>query len=193
MSERLHHWEQVWRTKQPGEVSWYVEHPATSYDLIARYAPAGSVIDVGGGESRLGSILAAAGHDVAVLDIAPNLSTPVERVTRITADITCWRADRTYAVWHDRAAFHFLTHQADRDAYVACGAAAVSCGGVAIIATFAFDGPETCSGLPVVRYDTATLAACFAPSFDLIDSTDEIHVTPWQSTQHFIYAVLRRR
>ncbi len=110
----------------------------------------------------------------------------------IIADVTKWRPARQYDIWHDRAAFHFLTAPEDRSAYVERLLAAVKPGGHAIIATFAPDGPERCSGLPVMRYDAASLADAVGPSFALTAERRHLHTTPWGSAQAFQFAVLRR-
>src|SRR5690606_16333278 len=108
------------------------------------------------------------------------------------ADATQWRPARTYDFWHDRAAFHFLTQAADRAAYIEALHEAVRPGGHAIIATFAPDGPERCSGLPIVRYDAETLAQVVGAAFELIGQGRQVHATPWGSSQSFQFSVLRR-
>ena len=193
MSDRQRHWENVWSTKQPTEVSWFQAEPTRSVELVRAACSNGSVIDIGGGSSLLATALFELGYDdITVLDIAlaANIN---HRATRIVADITAWTPTRTYDVWHDRAAFHFLTSAFDAATYGRAMAATLAPGGHAIIGTFALDGPEQCSGLPVVRYDAATLAGCFAADFDLVSSDDDFHLTPWQSTQHFTFVTLRRR
>jgi len=110
----------------------------------------------------------------------------------VVADITQWRPETNYDLWHDRAVFHFLIEPAERAAYAEIMAAAVEPGGHAVIATFAPDGPERCSGLPVCRYDANSLALEFAPHFQLIDEVREAHVTPAGKLQSFQYCLLRR-
>jgi hypothetical protein len=110
----------------------------------------------------------------------------------IVADVTRWEPPRSYDLWHDRAAFHFLTEASDRTAYIDRLTKAVRPGGHAIIGTFALDGPERCSGLPVVRYDAAQLSATLTPSFALVDMRRDDHKTPWGAIQHFQFSVFRR-
>jgi hypothetical protein len=110
----------------------------------------------------------------------------------IVADVTAADDVGTYDLWHDRAVFHFLTQSADRAAYVALLRRSVPVGGHAVIATFALDGPDQCSGLPVQRYDARTLSAELGPGFDLVSSVPETHLTPWGKPQQFNYAVFKR-
>lgn len=201
--ERHEHWQAVYRTKGEAEVSWFQERPATSLDLIGRAAggTGAAVLDVGGGASRLVDHLLAAGYgDLTVLDIAEaalaaaqaRLGSLAGRVDWIAADITRWTPLRQWDVWHDRAVFHFLTSAADRAAYVRALTAALPIGGQAIIAPFAPDGPERCSGLPIRRYDAAALAAEVGPGFVLVQTIGEGHVTPGGAVQKFQFCRFRR-
>ncbi|MVT55606.1 methyltransferase domain-containing protein [Bradyrhizobium yuanmingense] len=204
MSDRSTHWDHVYATKGEAEVSWHQDSPATSLAMIRA---AGSdrdtaIIDVGGGASRLVDALLQDGYrDIAVLDLSANaleaakkrIGQAASTVDWIVADATTWRPARTYDVWHDRAAFHFLTDPRDRAAYVQRLRSAVKPGGHVIIATFAPDGPEKCSGLPVQRHDSASLAAELGPEFELIETRSETHHTPWDSTQAFQFSRFRRR
>jgi SAM-dependent methyltransferase len=197
------HWEQVYRDKGETEVSWHQPRSERSLRLIrATAGPTDPVIDVGGGASRLVDDLLAAGYeDITVLDISATslarsrarLGALADRATWIAADVTAWRPERTWRVWHDRAVFHFLTEIADQDAYVAALARATAPGAMVVIATFAPDGPAMCSGLPVVRWDSAALARRLGDGFRLTGSEREEHVTPWGSVQRFVYTVLERR
>ncbi|MCK1453567.1 class I SAM-dependent methyltransferase [Bradyrhizobium sp. 35] len=202
--DRQAHWQSVYATKAEREVSWFQEDPAPSLDLIAEAgisANAG-IIDVGGGASRLVDGLLERGFSrIAILDLsAEALEAAKERlgprgdaVAWIVADVTTWNPPDTYDLWHDRAAFHFLTDPADREAYVACLKKAVRPGGHVIIATFAPDGPERCSGLPIVRYDPEALSATLGPYFDLVGSRRHDHVTPGGNTQRFQFSRFLRR
>ncbi|MCC6888021.1 MAG: class I SAM-dependent methyltransferase [Hyphomicrobiales bacterium] len=201
---RQAHWQGVYTAKGEREVSWFEPSPALSLQLIAA-ANEGtriSVIDVGGGASRLPDALVAAGYkDVTVLDVSAaalaisrqRLGSLAERVAWIAADVTVWEPLRSYDVWHDRAVFHFLTAASDRAAYVARLRRALCAGGTAIIGTFAMDGPEQCSGLPVVRYDAAGLAKELGDDFALVEARLHDHQTPWGSMQRFQFSVFRRR
>ena len=154
---RQQHWENVYATKDEQKVSWFEQNPALSLDLIkdAGYGSAAVVVDVGGGASHLvDALLSANQAGITVLDLSTNaldiararLGKASEHVKWVVSDVTAWTPDRAYDVWHDRAAFHFLTEAADQTAYVAVLQAALKPGGVAIIGTFALDGPEKCSG-----------------------------------------------
>jgi hypothetical protein len=203
-SGRQHdHWEAVYAAKADAEVSWYQEHSEQSLQLVRQVSPdrRSSIIDVGGGASRLVDDLLAEGYaDITVLDIAETalarsrtrLADKANKVRWIAADITCWTPLRTWEIWHDRAVFHFLTEDKDQDAYIAALGAATLPGATAIIATFGLDGPDRCSGLPVQRYSATSLAARIGPHFSLASEASETHVTPWKARQHFVYAVLKR-
>jgi 2-polyprenyl-3-methyl-5-hydroxy-6-metoxy-1,4-benzoquinol methylase len=204
MTERSAHWEGVYATKGENEVSWFQESPSISLDLIraANPDPSAAIIDIGGGASRLVDALLREGYQsLAVLDLSANaldaarkrIGTAAARVDWIVADVTTWQPTRSYDVWHDRAAFHFLTEPRDRAAYRERLQSAVRPGGQVIIGTFALDGPEKCSGLPVQRHDSATLATEFGASFELLDSRTETHHTPWGSTQAFQFSRFRRK
>jgi SAM-dependent methyltransferase len=201
--DRSEHWEGVYRTKGEREVSWFQETPSVSLELIrsagaTRHSP---IVDIGGGASRLVDALVDGGYQaVTVLDLSESaLATAQARlgqaaasVTWIVADVVGWRPRQRYDVWHDRAAFHFLTGATDRAAYVECLRAALPPGGQAIIATFALDGPERCSGLPVVRYDAASLGEVLGEAFSLVETRRHDHHTPMGSTQRFQFSVFRR-
>ena len=200
---RRAHWDSAYATRGEMGVSWFEERPALSLELIRRTGATrqSSLIDVGGGASRLAdSLLGEGWRDLTVLDISAKavetakarLGKAAGNVEWIVADVTGWTPARTYDLWHDRAGFHFLTGAGDRAAYVERLHAALKPEGHAIIATFAPDGPERCSGLPVMRYDAAMLAGVVGPSFQLIDQRRHEHITPWGSTQVFQFGVLKR-
>ena len=113
-------------------------------------------------------------------------------MTKTAADVTAWEPSTTYDLWHDRAAFHFLTEAVDRDAYVVRLKKAIRPGGQVIIATFALDGPERCSGLPIVRYNPEALTRTLGPAFDLVDSRGHDHFTPGGNTQRFQFSRFRK-
>jgi len=198
------HWEHIYETKVPTRVSWYQEHAQFSLQYIQNtdIRKTGPIIDVGGGTSTLVDDLIAAGYqNISVLDVSgaalqlarQRLGARAVQVNWIEADIT--QADlpeQAYDVWHDRAVFHFLTHPADRQRYVDAVRYAVRPGGHVIVATFAPDGPDRCSGLEVMRYNPESLHGEFGNGFDLIDSTNEIHHTPFGTEQKFIYCYCRR-
>ena len=196
------HWDKAYTEKAENQVSWFQTVPARSLAMIAAAYPHGSVIDVGGGASRLVDALLDAGHaDVTVLDISgaalakdrARLGEKAERADWICADIIQWRPARQWDIWHDRALFHFLTEPEAQDAYVAALKVATHPGSAVILSTFAPDGPERCSGLPVQRYSPAELAARLGGEFVLTGEAAERHHTPFGTTQEFAYALFRRR
>jgi len=199
MSERQSHWERVYTSNNENEVSWFQANPATSVELIrATGATARSaIIDIGGGASRLVDVLLRAGFkSIAVLDLShaalaaarARLAAEASHVEWIVSDVTQWQPARQYDIWHDRAAFHFLTEATDRTAYLKRLRRALRPAGHVIIGTFAADGPERCSGLPVQRYDAAGLQETLGRDFKLLGAHREAHTTPWGSTQSFQFA-----
>lgn len=199
---RQAHWEHVYETKAGNELSWYQKIPGISLALIraARVAPGAEIIDIGGGESRLADALLDAGFHPTVLDLSDTalaaakarLGPRSAKVTWIVADVTVWEPSQAYDLWHDRAAFHFLTEAADRRAYAERVGKAVPVGGHVIIGTFAPDGPERCSGLPVQRHDAASIGAILGGGFVLIETRRDDHMTPAGATQRFQFSLFRR-
>lgn len=206
MNERQDHWDDVYGARKEEDLTWFEASPSLSYDLVVDHLrPGDAFVDIGGGESRLVDTLLAGGFaPLAVLDISPaalaasknRLGSKGDEVSWSAADITNWQPLQNYAVWHDRAVFHFLTDPDDRAAYVRTMGQALTDGGVAIIATFAEDGPEKCSGLPVVRYCseelTQLLDSLTDGQFKPIKAKRHIHVTPKGNRQSFQYSVLRK-
>ena len=198
------HWEHIYQTKAPTQVSWYQEHSRQSLQLITRtgMAKTAQIIDVGGGPSALvGDLLDRGYEHITVLDISATalkaartrLGTRADKVTWLEADILQTKSPHhKYDLWHDRAVFHFLTEPADRRRYVNAVNEAVKPGGHVIVATFASDGPESCSGLSVARYEPEGLHNEFGDSFMLLDSTREVHHTPFGTEQKFIYCYCRK-
>lgn len=200
MTEAAAHWNEVYGTKSVQGLSWYQPWPATSVRLLAEASPLhGPVVDVGAGASLLAEALVAAEwSDVTVLDVsAEALAVARTRlagseVSFVEADVLAWEPERRFAVWHDRAVFHFLTTPEGRERYVVAAASAVVAGGAVVLGVFASDGPAQCSGLPTARYGADALAALFAPSFSLEHSEREEHVTPSGAVQPFTWVILRR-
>jgi 2-polyprenyl-3-methyl-5-hydroxy-6-metoxy-1,4-benzoquinol methylase len=201
--DRHDHWQKVYTSKGENEVSWFQESPAPSLELIERVSghPASDIIDIGGGASRLVDALIERGFSaVTVLDLSEaaletakaRLGAGAKRVQWVAGDVTIWEPRQSYDIWHDRAAFHFLTEPRDRAAYLSRLRQAVRPGGHAIIATFALDGPERCSGLPVMRYDAASLEEALGEEFALVEEKRHRHTTPWQSSQQFQFSIFRR-
>jgi 2-polyprenyl-3-methyl-5-hydroxy-6-metoxy-1,4-benzoquinol methylase len=203
-SERQSHWQKVYLSKGEQEVSWSQADPQPSLGLIEKFAKddSAAIVDIGGGASRLVDALLARGFAaVTVLDLSEaalqsakaRLGEKGAAVRWIAADVTAWQPPQAFDIWHDRAAFHFLVDAGDRAAYIDCLHAGVKVGGHAIIATFAPDGPEKCSGLPVQRYDSESLSKTIGSAFELVEHQSHRHVTPWGAVQSFQFSVLRRR
>jgi trans-aconitate methyltransferase len=197
------HWDEVYGRTQGHGVSWFEAEPATSLATIkALPHPLDSVVDIGGGASALVDGLLAMGvADITVLDVSHEaLSIARDRlgvastgVHWVASDVLAWNPGRTFDVWHDRAVFHFVTDAADRARYVQKVAATVRPGGHVVIATFAPDGPERCSNLPVARYSANDLIDCFGPDFERVTAFRDVHVTPAGVEQPFTWVVLQRR
>jgi ubiquinone/menaquinone biosynthesis C-methylase UbiE len=196
------HWDRAY--ERPADaVSWYQPSAQTSLELIsaAEISTEQPIVDVGGGASTLVDGLIEHGYrDITVLDVAQKsldvarerLGAGAQAVSWVVADITTWQPGRAYGCWHDRAVFHFLTEAADRDAYRRCLARAVEPGGSIIIGTFAEDGPERCSGLPVRRYSAQQLEDEFRQVARLAESRHEQHRTPSGGSQSFVFARMVR-
>ena len=197
------HWEKIYTTRAPEQVSWYRPHLETSLALIRRAAatPSASIIDVGGGESTLVDDLLVRGYqNLTILDVSQTavdvtkkrLGAVAESVNWLVGDIMeVQLAPAAYDVWHDRAVFHFLTAPEQRAAYVRQVATAVRPGGHVIVSTFGPEGPTKCSGLDVVRYEEESLHREFGVRFHLEWSSKELHQTPFGTTQQFLYCYCR--
>lgn len=202
-NERNAHWQGVYESKAPDEVSWFQERPDVSLAMIdaAELPRDAAILDVGGGASTLVDHLLAAGYSsLTVLDISEaalararaRLGSSAERVTWIATDVTCWQSHAPVDLWHDRAVLHFLTASKDQQAYAAALRATVRPLGWAIIAGFAPGGPMKCSGLDIVQHDADSLRALLGEEFRLVDARDEVHRTPGNAEQAFRYHLWRR-
>ena len=201
---RRSHWEHVYEGRSPTEVSWYQQKPEASLRLVRatgvdRLAP---IIDVGGGASTLVDFLLADGYtDITVLDVSgkalarsqARLGKRQADVQWVESDVTTFAAARQYALWHDRAVFHFLTDSAERARYLDVLCRSLGVRGFFVLSTFGPDGPERCSGLPVQRYGIDSLRELLADRFDVGDHELETHETPGGSEQQFLYSWWRRR
>jgi SAM-dependent methyltransferase len=197
------HWERIYTTRPTDGVGWYEPDPVVSRRLVEAAVARGarSVIDIGGGASSLVDHLLDLGLDrIAVLDIAGSglavsrarLGERADDVEWIVADVTSPVDLGRFDVWHDRAVFHFLLDPAARARYVSLARRTVPPGGMAIMATFAGDGPERCSGLPVCRYEPEALALECGPAFRLTSTTRHLHHTPLGVPQAFQYSTFER-
>jgi len=195
------HWEKVYQAKRATDVSWYQPHLERSLELVLRtgVGPDAHILDVGGGASTLVDDLLARGfRQVTVVDIAPAALAAAKQRLGDRARNVEWRVgdittldlpSESIDVWHDRAVFHFLTTEADRKAYIERVCCALKPGGHVVLATFGPEGPEKCSGLPVVRYHPDGLRAAFGDAFRMVDHFDERHMTPWGAEQEFVYCL----
>ena len=201
--DRREHWQRVYTTKSEREVSWFETMPAVSLRLMeaAGLTAETCVLDVGGGDSHLVDALVAKGLDcLAVLDVSDaaleraqqRLGAAARVPTWIAADVTGEWSLKPMDIWHDRAVFHFLTDPEDRAGYIGHLRTILKRQGTAIMATFAPDGPDTCSGLAVARYSPGSLAAELGTEFALVESVPYLHVTPWGTSQSFQYSRFTR-
>lgn len=201
--DRAHHWQQTYENNESSKLGWYEARSTLSLTLIEKHVPYISehLIDVGGGDSSLVDSLLDAGYlDVSVLDISSaaleetkaRLAERSGVVTFLVGDVLEWKPSKIYKVWHDRAVFHFMIDETHQAAYLKAMHDATDAGSIIIIATYALDGPETCSNLPVQRYSAEQLAALLGDEYAMIDKFTTVHVTPWNSEQNYIYAVFRR-
>ncbi|MES9968630.1 MAG: class I SAM-dependent methyltransferase [Candidatus Thiodiazotropha sp.] len=203
MIDKKTHWQNIYRDKAPTEVSWHQSEPTLSLQLIDRcgIGRKEALIDVGGGVSLLVDHLCSEGYsNLAVLDISGHalelarqrLGDAAQSIEWFDADVTEFTPSHQYAVWHDRAVFHFLTEAADREKYIAALTMALRPGGHLIIAAFAIGGPEKCSGLDIVQYDATKLLGELGEGFQLLEAMDELHITPSGKEQLFTYFCLRK-
>jgi 2-polyprenyl-3-methyl-5-hydroxy-6-metoxy-1,4-benzoquinol methylase len=197
------HWEHIYQHKQPYEVSWTQEKPHLSLQLIHQYHPEkdAAIIDVGGGDSRLVDYLLDEGFtNLTVLDISESaihrarvrLGEKANSVHWIVCDIRDFKPDTIYNIWHDRAAFHFLTHEKDLETYIQLIEKAVS--GHLVIGTFSVDGPKKCSGLEISQYDEQKMTVLFETAqFQKEDCLREDHITPAGATQNFVFCTFFKK
>lgn len=203
MKENKQHWENVYNTKTPLEVSWTQDVPQTSLDFIlsCNLPKTAGIIDIGGGDSKLAYFLLEAGFtNITVLDISAKaleraqqrLGEKARLVKWVVQDITTFQPDTSYDIWHDRATFHFLTAAEQVNRYLNIARQSINTGGFAVIGTFSTDGPEKCSGLPIKQYNENMLTDQLNNSFEKIKCITENHVTPFNTTQHFLFCSFKR-
>ncbi len=201
---RKNHWEHIYQTKQPHEVSWTQEIPATSLKFIdrAKLSKDAEIIDIGGGDSKFVDFLVERGFKkITVLDISKQalkrakkrLGEKAKNVNWIEADINDFAPENNYDFWHDRAAFHFLTTEKEIEVYVKKASKALNNKGLMTIGTFSNNGPKKCSGLEISRYTEESLSETLAISFKKINCVLEDHVTPFQTTQNFLFCSFKKK
>lgn len=202
-TERTAHWQAIYDVKPLDTCSWYQPIPTTSLDLItAMSLPQDApILDVGGGDGFLvDHLLARRFTDVTVLDISSKaierakdrLGEDASRVKWVVADVTTFEPDRPYALWHDRAAFHFLTSSEDRKAYLKALRVGTSDASKVIVATFSTNGPTKCSGTVIRQHDDVSLKETFAADWTPIRTFSIEHVTPSGGVQEFVFGVFQR-
>lgn len=202
-TDRTSHWENIYATKPLENVSWYQPTPQTSLDLIAKCNPSldAPIIDIGGGDSFLVDHLLDLGYtNLTVLDISEKaleraqvrLGDRANKVTWIASDVTTFSTDKRYAIWHDRAAFHFLRNEGDVALYKQVLLAALAPHGTALMGTFSDQGPTKCSGIEIQQYTEESMGAVFGPELEMIHHFREVHPTPFETTQEFLFGQLLR-
>ena len=203
-SDKTKHWEGIYSAKKLTEVSWYQAKPETSLGLIESVNPpkSAAIIDIGGGDSLLIDHLLEMGFsDLTVLDISETaLKRAKERlgeksadVNWIASDVAQFSSPKQFDVWHDRAAFHFLTSEEDKSAYIKNASSQIKKGGHLILGTFSENGPKKCSGIEIKQYSIKSLSELFADAFKLIDGFNIDHTTPTGAVQNFVFCVMRRK
>lgn len=196
------HWQKVYETKNPDQVSWTEEVPKTSLDFIHSFglAKTAKIIDIGGGDGKLVDYLLDEGFEnITVLDISAKaldkakkrLGSKAKNIHWVVSDITTFKPSSTYDVWHDRATFHFLTKKEQIEKYMTTARKAVS--GFLTIGTFSDNGPEKCSGLAIKQYSEEKLTAELKNGFDKLRCVTEDHTTPFDTKQHFLFCSFKRQ
>lgn len=200
---RKEHWEKIYSTKQPNEVSWTQENPQTSLDFIHSFnlSKQASIIDIGGGDSKLVDKLLDEGfEDITVLDISEHalrkakerLGDKASKVNWIVADVTEFKPNKIFDVWHDRATFHFLTTPDQIEKYLEIAKTSIKDNGFLTIGTFSENGPKKCSGLDIKQYSEETLQEQLKKGFEKINCVTEDHRTPFNTLQNFLFCSFKR-
>jgi SAM-dependent methyltransferase len=201
-TSRKNHWETVYETKNPNEVSWTQEIPKTSLDFIKSFdlTKKSKIIDIGGGDSKLVDFLIEEGFEnITVLDISAKaiekakarLGVNSKKVNWVVSDITEFEPNETFEVWHDRATFHFLTSEEQIQKYMETARKSVT--GYLTVGTFSVDGPKKCSGLDIKQYSEETLTAEMENGFKKLKCINEDHTTPFETKQNFIFCSFKRK
>ena len=197
------HWENIYQNKNEDEVSWFQKTPDTSIEIInsIKIKKQSKIIDVGSGRSRLFKNLIEQGYNnLTYLDISESaakkskifLGEQSKNIEWIVVDVLNFEPKQNFDVWHDRAVFHFLTEQNQIKKYVDLVSRNISNNGYLIIGTFSEQGPLKCSGLKVSRYSESLIKTTFIESFTLLNSFKIDHSTPFNTTQNFLFSVLKK-
>lgn len=200
--DRQEHWENVYKTKTPEQVSWTQEVPKTSLDFIDSMGldKDASIIDIGGGDSNLVDFLLDHGYtNITVLDISEKaleraktrLGKKAGNVMWVVSDITDFVPSAKYDIWHDRAVFHFLTKPQEIATYVSLTNEYVK--RTMVIGTFSKTGPLKCSGLEITQYSEASMSATFKGKFEKTMCIEEAHKTPFNTTQNFVFCSFKKK
>lgn len=201
--ERRNHWNKIYLSKKPNEVSWTQDVPLTSLKFIDGFklSKSASIIDIGGGDSKLVDFLLKEGFtDITVLDISEEaltkakarLGANAKNVHWIASDITDFKPERHYDLWHDRATFHFLTAKDEIEQYLNVARQAVKNNGYITIGTFSEQGPDKCSGLEIKKYSEETLQEQLKKGFEKLRCFTEDHITPFKTMQNFLFCSFQR-
>ena len=203
MEPTKEHWEKIYQTRSPEEVSWTQVVPEISLRFIHSFhlPKEARIIDIGAGDSRLADHLLEEGFEqITVLDISSlplekarkRLGNQAEKINWIVGDITCFQSENPFDLWHDRAVFHFMISEESRSAYLDRARKLVRPGGFLIIGSFSEKGPEICSGLPVRRYNETSMKQELSDGFEMIQCLTEDHITPFHTKQEFLFCSFRR-
>jgi len=201
---RKEHWEKIYTSKELNEVSWYQSTPITSIEFIGKsgVSKTAKIIDIGGGDSFLVDNLLEKGYtDITVMDISETalnrakkrLGEKAEKIKWIVADASEFNPIEKYDLWHDRAAFHFLTEEGEINNYVKSVANSIAEKGIFIVGTFSEQGPEKCSAIRIRQYSEEKLTKLFEPFFDKIECRIEDHTTPFNTLQNFVFCSFRKK
>jgi SAM-dependent methyltransferase len=204
MENKKSHWENVFATKQPSEVSWTQKYPKTSMDYLENLnlSKSANIIDIGGGDSNLVDVLLERGYEnIWVLDISEfalerarkRLGNKAEKVNWIVSDVTEFKPEVTFDFWHDRAVFHFLTEEENINKYVALIGSAINQNGNFLLGTFSENGPLKCSGLEIKQYSESTMKHTFSKNFETVKCFSENHTTPFDTVQNFQFCGFKKR
>lgn len=202
--DRKKHWEDIYHSKPLSEVSWYQPIPQISINFIREsgISKSAKIIDIGGGDSFLVDYLLKEGYkNITVLDISEaaikrarqRLGKRADEVKWVVTDVAEFSTEETYDLWHDRAAFHFLTEKVDIEKYLETAQQSINSNGVLIMGTFSENGPKKCSGIEIKQYTDKSLTALFTPFFVKLKCVNSDHQTPFNTLQNFVFCSFRKK